>query len=127
MTEYDHRPERCSGCHVVCCQKCGSWLKGDNPKFCYGCGTIKPEVAARFCPTDTTGFCYVQDEWMRKNTGRSSDGQYVISRGYASDGSGRMGSWVAKYREIEKDGVKTRTADDIRELTEEEKEYLKDW
>ena len=107
-------PDRCEKCHVVSCDECGTFIKGDNPKFCHGCGMVFPKVSARHSAADSTGSIYMEDEWCRRNKGRYSDGEYVISSGYARDGSGRLGVWVSR-----KVGEKY---EDVRELVGEELE-----
>lgn len=118
---FGNRPDRCQACHIVRCKKCGTFIKGDNPKLCYGCGTFKPEVDSAFVGTDQTAGIYVEAEWMRRNKGRHSDGQYYIATGFAPDGSGRVSSWIGR-QVVNADG--SVGSEDVRELTEEEKVEL---
>ena len=111
-------PDRCPTCHVCRCAKCGTFLKGDSPRLCYGCGAFNPGVEGAFVGTDQTAALYVQDAWMKRNKGCASNGTYCVTTGLARDGSGRRSSWIAKRVGLP-DG--TVGCEDVRELTEEEK------
>ncbi len=112
-------PARCV-CGVVRCTKCSTFLKGNNPSFCYGCGEIKPAVEANFTRVSSTGVVYMEKEWQKRNLGRfrDKDTLFYISTGYVyknPDGSidmTRTGSALGK----EVNG----THEQVRHLTEEE-------
>ena len=108
----DDKPDICQACHVVRCLKCGSWLKEES-KWCYGCGTVKPIVEAFFTRTNSIAGAYTEQSWLKRNKGEGCDKLYTISTGYESDHNSRRSSWLCKGDDQE------------RELTEEEKAYLR--
>lgn len=112
------KPDFCNHCKTASCDKCGAFLKGQSPKFCYGCGAINPKVYARFNSTTSTAGVYMEDEWRRRNKGRG-DGGYVITTGYEDGVGSRISSWVCKRNA---DNTKY---EQVRELTDEEKNFIK--
>lgn len=111
--EAETYPEICPHCHVVRCE-CGTYLKGDTPKFCFGCGVIKPKTTAHFCRCGSTSGAYVSEDWTGRNLGTRCDGPYTISTG--SDGS-----WLARRHK------KDATYRDVRKLTTEEVKIVKSY
>jgi|AGTN01.3.fsa_nt_gi hypothetical protein len=103
-------PQRCC-CGVVSCDKCGSFLREDDARFCHGCGTVAPKVQARFTASDSTLSVYVGDAWQRRNKGSSADGEYGIATHLRGEKSGSH--WLCKR------GADGRYQD-VRELTPEE-------
>ena len=124
---FGNPPERCSACHVCKCNHCHTFLKGDNPKFCHGCGKVNPSVEGRFVGTYQTACIYHEQNWKHRNLGQKceKDVTYEIHTGYGfilEDGSidmTRTSSWLYKRGPGFHDSMQ------IRELTEEEKSWLK--
>ena len=81
-------PLECTACKIGQCSRCGSYLKKDAFKICYGCATINPTVNFNFIASDGTSYLYFQQAWMNKNRGINSileqDSLYCIS--YKQDG-----------------------------------------
>lgn len=113
-------PDTCPHCKIKFCSKCATALKAENPPvFCYGCGTLSPEVRAKINRTSNISCCYMDEEWRKKNMGRYADGPYMIATGYADNTcTGPHSSWLMKRGEDDK-------LIQIRELTDEEKALIK--
>lgn len=117
-------PGRCDRCEMVRCTSCATWVqqKDEKPvKFCYGCGTVSPETRVAFCRTSSTASCYVVREWQRRNLGSGRETVYSVAIGWKTDEDRKSGkpksAWVVK---------ETNSGyEDVRELTDEEKEALK--
>lgn len=73
-------PDFCQHCHVSACLDCITYLKGDNPTWCYGCGKIKPVVSGRFTSLDGIAAHYMWDEWQKKNLSKYNKTQrpYIL-------------------------------------------------
>jgi hypothetical protein len=118
LTVFDgeNHPDFCPACHVAFCRNCGTWVKGDEPKWCHGCGKIKPPAEGRFTRTSSTASVYLQEEWIRRNLNREGN-RFTISSGYKDATFKEMGVWLVKENP---DGTRT----DVRALTDEERTYL---
>ncbi len=112
----EENPTSCV-CKVVRCLGCGSWNK-EGSKWCHGCGTIKPKLEPRIVRTTSTACIYVEDEWLKRNKGAKSTGDWFISSGLARDGSSKISSWLSKWVEEKRE--------DVMELTDEEKKFLQE-
>lgn len=79
-------PDKCEHCKVCRCTNCGTYLK-HNPDFCYGCGTIKPQVKAHFNRTTNTSAFYSQELWTKRNiTPQSETGEpFYLATSIAPD------------------------------------------
>ena len=113
-------PDRCERCEMVVCGECGTWLKERDAKpakFCYGCGKINPKTHALLSRTSGLGCCYMEKSWKRRNLGRECE-VHSIAYGWKSLEDRKNGvprsSWITKGDEHE----------DVRELTDEEKEFF---
>lgn len=82
-------PEVCVACHVSRCL-CGTFIKGDSPKFCFGCGKVGPDAKAHFMRTSSTGAVYATDEWVKRNLGRRSEGPFYTSTSILGGGVRRQ-------------------------------------
>jgi hypothetical protein len=118
---FDNRPERCQACHVVRCPKCGTYIKGDSPRLCHGCGEFMPKAQAAFVGCDKTASVYVEAEWCRRNKGRDATGDYRIGTGFKDSATKEVSSWIIK--EVSKEGGMV-GSEDVRELSEDEKRQL---
>lgn len=114
-------PDRCDRCEMVTCGECGTWLKernGEPAKFCYGCGKINPKTHAHLTRTSSLGCCYMERSWQRKNLGTDCK-IHSIGFGWKNAGDREKGIpksyWISKGEKYEH----------VRELTEEEKEIMK--
>lgn len=112
-------PDRCNRCEMATCGECGTWLKekdGKPAKFCYGCGTIKPKTHSHLTRTSSLGCCYMEKSWQRRNLGRDCE-VHSIATGWKNSEDKKSGvpksSWIIKGDE------------DVRELTDEEKEFFR--
>lgn len=96
-------PTLCPGCKTVTCQVCYTRLKGPEPAFCYGCGTIRPEARSDFVRSSSFAAAYAVKGWEDRNRSKGSDGfysiwverngQHVLKRGqtsYANDETVRI-------------------------------------
>lgn len=116
-------PDRCPHCHVVMCSNCGTFIKGDNPSFCYGCGKIKPELQVNFTRISSFRMLYMEDGWQERNKGVKNNYTYQIHTGYVyklPDGKvdmTKIGSCLVKRFNAE-------TYEDVRILTDEEVKLL---
>lgn len=109
-------PEACPHCKIKFCAKCLTALKCDpDPVFCYGCGTVAPEVLARVSRTSNFSCYYMDEEWRKKNLGRYADGPYAIGTSCAEPDKGQ--SYLYKQ------GADGKT-EKVRALTPEEKDAL---
>ena len=126
ITEGESYPDKCPACKMLKCKQCMTYLKvrGDKPKFCHGCGTINPEVTQSFSAADSIGCCYMEKEWSRRNKGSLSEGDFAISFGFSSSlpkdavrDKSMKSSWIVKNENGK--------YEEVRELTPEEKEFMK--
>lgn len=115
IDEYPDYPARCLHCKVVTCSNCGAFVKGDNPKFCHGCGTINPQVHCRMYKSSSISGAYAVEAWHTRNKERA-EGGYVISTSMEEATSGN--SYVTKRTD--------KGYEDKRQITEEEKAYLQE-
>lgn len=112
-TESDHGPPKsCPHCHVARCIKCYSWVKEDA-HFCYGCGTLFPELSAKMVGTYQTASVYTVEDWTRRNRSRDSDAKYSICSGVHPK-TMQPGKWISRGENSEF----------VRDLTLEEIEQL---
>lgn len=59
-------PDVCPACHVKQCRLCGAFLKGDDPKFCHGCGSFDTSrFEARMLPEGSTAAAMHARWWPR--------------------------------------------------------------
>jgi hypothetical protein len=140
-------PDVCPACMVVRCEKCLSFIptRHGPAEFCHGCGTVLPVAKSAYSRISSTGCVYMEDAWMKRNKGRESDGDYSLGTGYIykkPDGSmdhDRIGIAVSKRVVVMKDAegivanlppgskVPTIQHEDVRILSEEEVEKLKEF
>jgi hypothetical protein len=121
-------PEACYLCQVYKCTRCCTWLKGPNPNFCYGCGTVKPSVRASFVGTHETAVHFVYESWHARNRGNPAPGGYRVAVGSWQDqaitGKGRPPVWISRIVRTD-NGMSTRLLD-IRLLTSKQLTQLQD-
>ena len=113
-------PETCVHCHVTRCRDCSTFLKGDKPVFCYGCGKVSPRAEASFVRSDKTAAIYMEKEWLKRNMGKDADGPYMVSTGRDRDDENKWSQWLVKDNED-----RSQPWQQIREFTEEEQNALK--
>lgn len=113
-----HPPSQCVHCQVVFCTNCGTALKQDRLRICYNCGSLVPTALPRLISTSSLGCCAVEDNWMRRNRGRHTDGaDYFITTGMGED---RGKYWISKRLVV----GGSHKYEILRELTGTERELL---
>jgi hypothetical protein len=116
---FSNYPDACPHCKVKFCSKCLTANKCDEKgvvAFCYGCGTVMPEVRARINRTSNFSCFYMDEEWRHKNLGRYADGPYMVGTSCVEPDKGQ--SYLYKRDEAGK-MVK------VRPLTQEEMDVLR--
>lgn len=106
------KPKFCPKCHVTQCVECRTFLKGDAPKLCHGCGKVAPRTRPPMTPSHATATLFDHERWMKRNLGAECKGVFRIWEGQTQERKPRATLWLESPN-----GEK-------RELTAEEKHVL---
>lgn len=70
--------KRCPKCGVGQCFECGTYIIGENPNFCYGCGEIRPATEAHLYSAGSYALVYVEEAWAKRNLGAKAGGLHTL-------------------------------------------------